>query len=200
MGEYLILKRFGNGSVYHAVNPETMLGNCDNTKRGQPRWQSTPGAAITCEKCIFKVRDGVRRSPTFECWNSMNNRCKNPSHVSYRRYGALGIKVCERWAGRGGFKNFLADMGERPKGMTLDRLDNTKDYGPDNCRWASASTQLRNRACLRRYEAFGKAQLPIEWAEEYGVAVGLLHSRLKRGWSVEKALTHPKMKNRYARL
>ena len=83
-----------------------------------------------------------RKHPMYGAWAAMINRCTNPNNTSYARYGALGITVCDRW--RQDFYNFLADMGERPKGMTLDRIDGTKGYSPDNCRWADSKTQRAN--------------------------------------------------------
>lgn len=75
----------------------------------------------------------------------MMMRCKNKKHISYEYYGGSGIDVCERWTGKDGFTNFLNDMGKRPDGCTLDRIDPTKGYSKDNCRWADKTTQAYNR-------------------------------------------------------
>ena len=75
-------------------------------------------------------------------WRAMIDRCWNPHNKSFRYYGALGVQVCERWLRS--FENFLADMGERPRGTSLDRVDNDRGYEPDNCRWATPTTQVRN--------------------------------------------------------
>lgn len=82
------------------------------------------------------------KHPMYGAWQQMILRCHDPRNDSYGRYGAVGIRVCDRW--RSDFQAFLADMGERPSGMTLDRKDPTGNYEPDNCRWATAKTQRNN--------------------------------------------------------
>lgn len=89
----------------------------------------------------------------------MHQRCANPNARGYERYGGRGIAVCERWSGPDGFPNFLADMGERPQGMTLDRIDNDGDYEPSNCRWATLGQQQHN---TRRYRPLAFC----EWCEK----------------------------------
>ncbi len=88
---------------------------------------------------------GNKLTSTYRSWSSMLTRCYNSNFKDYRHYGGRGIIVCPRWLGEEGFQNFLADMGERPKGTTLDRFpDNDGNYEPSNCRWATPSEQLRN--------------------------------------------------------
>lgn len=96
-----------------------------------------------------KVNGKVVKSPTYQSWSSMNDRCYRVGHKWYRQYGGRGIEVCEQWR-RGtpnAFANFLKDMGERPsKSLTLDRIEADGPYCPGNCRWATKSLQRTNRS------------------------------------------------------
>jgi hypothetical protein len=116
----------------------------------------------------------------------MRQRCDNPKAAHYADYGGRGIAVCERWLK---FDNFLADMGPRPEGMTLERKENNGNYEPGNCRWASRSEQMRNRRNSRFVTYQGKTQTLKDWANEYGLTGSTLWLRWKRGWDFKRALT-----------
>ena len=87
-------------------------------------------------------------SLTYISWQNMKQRCQNPNHSRFKDWGARDIKVCERWQD---FTNFLADMGEKPEGLTLDRINNDGDYEPGNCRWATWKEQRRNQREAKPY-------------------------------------------------
>lgn len=99
-----------------------------------------------CHPCYADYQRERRKTPyqrTYNTWLAMRHRCLYPTSRSWKNYGGRGITICERWLTS--FENFLADMGVRPPRLTLDRIDNERGYGPDNCRWATHTEQARNR-------------------------------------------------------
>lgn len=141
-----------------------------------------------CKNINSAKTHGLSRTPAHRAWVSMRSRCHNPqNHPNWENYGGRGISVCERW---NSFENFLADMGERPNGTSIDRIDVNGIYEPGNCRWATAREQANNRRDARRLTFQGRTMSCAEWARELGMTRSKLHIRLFRlGWSVERALT-----------
>jgi hypothetical protein len=112
-------------------------------------------------------RHGLTRTPTYRSWQAAKDRCHNPNNTKYPDYGARGLAMCEAW--RGSFEAFLSDMGLRPDGMTLDRIDNTRGYEPGNCRWATPAQQSLNRSSSRQLVWKGGLRSLREIAEDVGV-------------------------------
>lgn len=137
---------------------------------------------------------GMTGKPTFISWLSLKGRCLNPESPDYHRYGGRGIKVCERWANS--FDAFVSDMGHRPEGTTLDRIDVNGNYEPGNCQWSSASRQQRNRRDTRMATFRDITKCLSDWEDETGIPASVLGWRLENGWTAEKALTTLKRRKR----
>lgn len=128
------------------------------------------------------------RSPEYRTWNNMTQRCTNPKHTNFHRYGGRGITVCERWLNS--FAAFLEDMGPKPTPKhEIERKDNDKGYSPDNCRWATHKEQCRNFGRNRLLTFDGKTMCISAWAEHLGIHRQTLKHRLDSGWTLERALT-----------
>jgi hypothetical protein len=135
----------------------------------------------------------THRTRLYRVWCAMLGRCRNANDPAYLHYGGRGITVCDRWQGEHGFENFLADMGPKPTPKhTLDRTDNDRGYGPDNCRWATRIEQNRNRRD-NHLVCYRGQTLPLsQWAEKLGVNARMVGERLRRGWTAERAFEAPK--------
>jgi hypothetical protein len=117
----------------------------------------------------------------------MLQRCTNPKNPRWSRYGGRGICVCAEWLDS--FERFQADMGERPEGHSIERVDRNGPYSKENCIWASVKAQARNRDNNRPLTFRGKTQTLAQWAEELRIPYFTIHARLRRGWSIERALS-----------
>jgi hypothetical protein len=131
---------------------------------------------------------GRSKSPEFRSWRSMKARCLSESHSEYRHYGGRGITICERWES---FVAFFDDMGPRPKGTSLDRIDNNGNYEPGNCRWATTTEQSRNRRNSVDLTVDGVTKPLVEFAKDSGINQNTLAGRISRGWDVKEALYTP---------
>jgi hypothetical protein len=129
-----------------------------------------------------------KTSKMYWTWCSMRKRCYNAKTPSYRNYGARGITVCERWMT---FANFLADMGDKPEGLSLERIDNDGNYEPGNCKWATPAEQNRNNRFTRMVTFNCETLCVVDWAKKTGIKRVTLEARLLAGWSAERALTEP---------
>lgn len=129
--------------------------------------------------------------PLFGTWWAMKQRCYDQNCASYKRYGARGITVCEQW--RNDFATFVADMGSRPEGMTLERKDNNRHYGPDNCEWATRKRQAENRRTSKFFTHDGERLCVQDWAARLGVHGWTLGRYLKSGYTLAQVFALKKI-------
>lgn len=131
------------------------------------------------------------KHPLFKTYESMLSRCNNPKNKDYPNYGGRGIKVCKSWSdSEFGFDNFVKDMGERPDGLSIERLDNNGDYSPENCVWANRFEQVANRRTTRFIYLFGEKLLLSKIMQEFGVT----------SYRVEKCLSYARDSKDFYRL
>lgn len=137
-----------------------------------------------------RTTHGDTGSPEYLTWKSMLERCSSDNFVGRKYYIDKGIKVCDRWITS--YANFLFDMGRKPSVKhSIDRIDGSKDYSPDNCRWADSKTQCRNRSSSRMITYQGRTLCVTEWAEVFKMSVHAIRGRVRAGWSLEDTFTAP---------
>jgi hypothetical protein len=136
-----------------------------------------------------RVNGGRRATKEYTAWTAMHRRCtSNEDSPAFEHYTGRGIKVCDRWKT---FENFFQDMGVSIEGTSLDRIDNNGDYEKSNCRWTDSRTQNRNTRSNVYLTFLGETIVVLGWAEKIGIPENTLRSRLRMGWSTERALTTP---------
>jgi hypothetical protein len=192
-GKLVVQKLAGRNGKHLAWSCVCECGNITRVQGGNLKNGHTKSCGCLNKEVIAErstshghAVDGVHTT-TYSSWSNMMTRCNNSTYFRYKDYGGRGIKVCDRWHK---FENFLADMGERPEGTTLDRKDNDGDYCLENCRWATPKEQCNNtrRNVWIKYK--GETKNVTQWAKSIGITGALLRQRLTRdGWSIERALT-----------
>lgn len=146
---------------------------------------------MMAEILAARIKHGLsrvgRRHPLYNTWRAMTQRCHNPAHHAYDRYGGRGITVCEEW--RRSFPAFVAGVGDRPSARhTLDRIDNDRGYEPGNVRWATRREQQRNMRSNALLTFDGETRPLAEWMERLGVSEGVYRGRVRKGATPAVAL------------
>lgn len=166
-----------------------MRGRADRRARGNrlPRREVVGSCSVSSQSDspeLIKCCMGLRHDPTYRSWNTMLWRCR-----AVPRYRDRGISVCNRWLV---FKNFVEDMGPRPLGTTIERINNSGNYEPDNCRWATTKEQARNKRNNRFVTMNGQTLCISDWARLAGISAPLMRYRLLAGWPADRLFSHPK--------
>lgn len=179
-GRLLAIKRVGTDSRRQPI----WLFQCDcgNTKITD-KHRVKNGGARSCgckgiESSRLRRTHGLARTPEWYSWTNMLARCRNQHSPYWDRYGGRGISVCDRWKK---FENFLADMGKKPTGGTIDRIDNNGNYEPGNCRWASRREQSNNRNNTIYVTYEGQTKGLLEWGRIYGLTRASISKRYRKG-------------------
>jgi len=139
-----------------------------------------------------KKKHGKTGTVEYKTWSSMIERCTNPNHSRYADYGGRGIVVCSQWLGPQGFINFFSDMGPRPGSeYSIDRINNSGNYEPNNCRWATRKEQNNNYRQNRYVEINGVTKNITEWAKVYDISRDVIYCRIQKKWDLTRAITTP---------
>ena len=134
-------------------------------------------------------KHGCAHTRIYSVYYNMIDRCHNPNYYNYHNYGARGITVCKEWReNKKAFFEWAFDNGYEI-GLSLDRIDNDKGYSPENCRWVTPKFQSNHKTNNVFYTFNGRTQTSKQWCDEYGISQTTFNDRLKRGWSLEQALT-----------
>lgn len=180
-GRLTVLSYVGCSSVGARWKCQCDCGNIIETNRNNLVHKVAPTRSCGCirreSSSELHKTHGMTGSPTYRTWSAMRARCENPADDHYKWYGGRGVTVCERWSS---FENFLSDMGVRPRGMSLDRIDNDGPYSPENCRWATQKEQMQN---TRKSVTF-EGKTIQEWSEQLGIKYHTLTYRMRKHGSV----------------
>ena len=189
-GKLVVIKLVQEGNVHHRKYlclcdcGKTKVVSEDNLKRGHTK---------TCG-CRNRGTYGFSGTRLYSIWLGMLSRCENPNMKNYRYYGARGISVCEEWHNFENFRMWAICNGYK-EGLTLDRINNYKQYSPSNCKWATMKEQTNHRRNSKLVTINGETHPISEWAKIVGIKEGTIRSRIWcRGWNTKKAILTPVLK------
>ena len=181
------------GIIHHEHSGAVCMCDCGRSFKALiSRLRSGSTRSCGKGKCRFNSKTGLSKHPeyvlTYNSWKSMIGRCTNPNKSQYKHYGARGICVCKEWKD---FGVFLADMGKRPsRRHTIDRIDNSGNYEPTNCKWSTPCEQTRNRSITVTITHNGITKTVKEWSEALNVRSSMLYQRISNGWNDSSEILH----------
>lgn len=185
----LLVEGTGGYNKHHQLywKCECECGNYKRVLGSLLRTGMTQSCGCLKKESIAKVnyKHGMAKTPIFNIWWSMMQRCYDKNSHAYNRYGARGINISTKWQS---FEGFYADMGDKPEKMSLERIDNNGDYCKENVKWATSKEQANNRSTSKFIEHNGKTQTIAQWADEVGIKMATLWARVNRGMPFEKAI------------
>ena|SRR3990167_6143621 len=201
-GLLTVIKEVASKSVSSGQKLRRILCRCDCGNKVESylmnlrkKGHTTSCGCVRTERIVKFLKDGghyVKHGRygkrEYKSWNMMKQRCQNPNNTNYPSYGGRGIQICESW---NNFENFYRDMGKRPVGTSLGRMNQSGNYCPENCRWETYEQQNNNLSTNRLINYNGKNQTVSNWARELKINVGSIRYRLFAGWDPVKALTVP---------
>jgi hypothetical protein len=197
-GNLLVIERYGSDKYNRAI--WLCLCDCGNQKKINSNHLLT-GNTKSCG-CLYNNNNNSfkhgqckngKPSKTYYTWSEMNRRCTDKKHKSYKYYGGRKIKVCNRWSKNNpkGFINFLEDVGEISRGLTIDRINNNDNYYNKNCRLVTSKEQSRNKKNNINLSYNGKILCLKDYCKELNLNYNTIIKRITKGWPLEKALTTP---------
>lgn len=184
-GRWTVLRRDESKSMYCICRCE--CGTVKSVSLSSIRQQKSKSCGcLQADNGPPNKRHGMTQTPTYKTWSHMLYRCLNESSASYPNYGGRGITVCKEWLS---FDAFFADMGVKPAGTSIDRIDNNKGYSPTNCQWSDKRAQANNRRTSRLINWNGEERTLADLSRIAGISIGSFWSRLNSGWSIERIMT-----------
>ena len=197
-GKLVVISRCENIEIKNHASRPAWICQCDcgNIKKVlgdalKVGKTSSCGCVRRAATSAKNTTHGMSKTPEYNSWMLMIQRCNSAGNKNFKDYGGRGITVCSRWVSS--FSNFIADMGVRPTPKhTIDRIDNSLGYYPENCKWSTRREQSQNRRSIRYFSAFGRTMSVNSWGKEIGVAPRTILARIdKLGWPIPLAVSTP---------